>query len=122
MLLKIGWLCFLFFLIVGSLDCVRIFHGARCIVFASSCFFLIAEDRDDSSGCWDFHAQEGLIDNCYKLDDAVATEDGIVWVGDIYHIEGIIFVLCVLPSPKVTFNSILPRASIFLPPKPISGY
>jgi len=57
---------------------------------------LVAKDRDDSSGCWDFHAQEGLIDNCRKLDDVVAAEDGIVWVGDIYHIEGYYFCsLCV---------------------------
>ena len=37
-----------------------------------------------------------MIDNCCKLDDAVAAEDGIVWVGDIYHIEGYYFCsLCV---------------------------
>ena len=28
-----------------------------------------------------------MIDDCHKLDDAVATEDGIVWVGYIYDIE-----------------------------------
>ena len=31
-------------------------------------------------------------------------------------------VLCVTPSPNVTLSSILPRASILLPPKPIKGY
>ena len=29
-----------------------------------------------------------MIDDCLELDDAVAAEDGIVWVGDVYHIEG----------------------------------
>ena len=29
-----------------------------------------------------------MIDDCRGLDDAVAAGDGIVWVGDVYHIEG----------------------------------
>ena len=35
-----------------------------------------------------------MIDNCRELDEAVAAEDGIVWVGDVYHIEG--YELCSL--------------------------
>ena len=31
-------------------------------------------------------------------------------------------VLCVAPSPNVTLSSILSRASILFPPKPMSGY
>ena len=88
-LLRIEWLRFIIFaVIVVGFNCVYIFHGTRCIVLASPGFFLVAEDHDDSSGCWDFPAQEGLIDNCRKLDDAIAVEDGIVWVDDVYHIEG----------------------------------
>ena len=88
-LLKTWWLrFFLFFFVVCGFDCVDIFHGTRRVVFASSGFFLVAEDRDDSSGCRDFHAEVSLVDNCCELDDAVAAEDGIVWVGDVYHIEG----------------------------------
>ena len=29
-----------------------------------------------------------MVDNCCKFDDTVAVEDSIVWVGDVYHIEG----------------------------------
>jgi len=29
-----------------------------------------------------------LIDDCRELDNTVAAEDGIVWVSDVYHIEG----------------------------------
>ena len=29
-----------------------------------------------------------MIDDCRKPDDAVAAKDGIVWVGNVYHIEG----------------------------------
>ena len=47
-----------------------------------------AEDRNDSTGCWHLHAEVVLINDCRKLDDAVADEDGIVWVSYIYHIEG----------------------------------
>ena len=71
-----------------------IFHGTCRIVFAPSGFFLVAEDRDDSSGCRDFHAEVSLVDNCCELDDAVAAEDGIVWLGYIYHIGG--YELCSL--------------------------
>ena len=28
-----------------------------------------------------------MIDDCRELDDTVAAEDGIVWVGYVYHIE-----------------------------------
>ena len=28
-----------------------------------------------------------MINDCRELDDVVAAEDGIVWVGDVYHIE-----------------------------------
>ena len=65
-----------------------VFHSTRRIVFASSCFFLVAEDRDDSCGCQHFHAEASLIDNCRELNDAVAAEDGIVWVGYSHHVEG----------------------------------
>ena len=30
----------------------------------------------------------GLVDDSPKLDDGVAAEDGVVWVADVYHIEG----------------------------------
>ena len=35
-----------------------------------------------------------MIDDCRKPDDAVAAKDGIVWVGNVYHIEG--YELCSL--------------------------
>ena len=35
-----------------------------------------------------------MVDNCCKLDDAVAAKDGIVWVGNVYHVEG--YELCSL--------------------------
>ena len=35
-----------------------------------------------------------LIDDCCKLNDTVAAEDSIVWVGYVYHIEG--YELCSL--------------------------
>ena len=35
-----------------------------------------------------------MIDNCRKLDDAIAAEDGIVRVGDVHHIES--YELCSL--------------------------
>ena len=53
-----------------------------------------AEDHDDCSGCRDFHAEVSLVDNGCELDDTVAAEDGIVWVGYVYHIEG--YELCSL--------------------------
>ena len=122
-LLKTGWLrFFLFFFVACGFDCVDIFHGTRRVVFASSSFFLVAEDRDDSSGCRDFHAEVNLVDNCCELDDAVAAEDGIVWLGYIYHIEG--YELCSLGVAFSNGHIQLYFAEGFdlLPPKPISGY
>ena len=87
-LLKTGWLrFFMFFFIVCGFDCVDIFHGTGCVVFASSGLFLVAEDRDDSSDCRDFHVEVSLVDDCRELDDVVVAEDGIVWAGYVYHIE-----------------------------------
>ena len=67
---------------------MHIFHGACRIVFASSGFLLVAEDRDDPFGCWQLHAKVCLVDDCREVNNVVATEDGVVRVADVYHIEG----------------------------------
>ena len=106
-LLRIECLHFLIFaVIIVGFDCVHIFHCTRCIVLTPPCFFLVAEDCDDSSGRWHLHAEVCLIDDCLELDDGVVTEDSIVWVGDAYHIKG--YELCSLDVPftesHVQFN------------------
>ena len=35
-----------------------------------------------------------MVDDCCELDDVVAAEDGIVWVGNVYHVKG--YELCSL--------------------------
>ena len=35
-----------------------------------------------------------MVDDCYKLDDSITAEDGIVWVCNVYHVEG--YKLCSL--------------------------
>ena len=93
-LLKTWWLrFFLFFFVACSFDCMDIFHGTCRIVFAPP-RLLVAEDCDDSSGRWHLHAEVCLIDDCRELDDGVAAEDGIVWLSDVYNIEG--YELCSL--------------------------
>ena len=52
----------------------------------------------------------------------IAAEDGVVGVVVSTTSKVIASVLWVLPSPNVTFNSILLRASILLPSKPMCGY
>ena len=69
-----------------------------------------------------FHAEVSLTYHCRELDDAVAAEDGVVWVGNVYHVEG--YKLCSLgvAFAKGYIQLYFSRASIFLPPKPISEY
>ena len=62
------------------------------------------------------------MNHCCKFNKGVAPEDGVIWVVDVNYIKVIASVLCAAPLPNVTLSSILPRASILLPPKPMSGY
>ena len=65
-----------------------IFGGTCRIVFAPACLLLVVEDRDDSSSGWMLLAEVCLVNDSPELDDGAEAEDGVVWVADIYHIEG----------------------------------
>ena len=121
-LLKTGWLHFLFFFVVCGFDCVNIFHSTCRIVFASSGIFLVAEDRDDSSGCLEFHAQVSLVDDCCELDDTVAAEDSILWVGNVYHVKGFELYSLSIAFAEGYIQLYFAEGFNSFPPKPISGY
>ena len=59
-----------------------------------------------------------MIDYCHELDDGVATEDGIVWVGNVHHIEGYELRSLGVPFAEGHIQFDFPRASIFFPLKP----
>ena len=52
------------------------------------CLLLVAKDRDHSSGGWQLHTEVCLVNDNPELDDGVSAEDGVVWVADVYHVEG----------------------------------
>jgi hypothetical protein len=49
-----------------------------------------------------------------------SAEDGVVWVIEVYYVEGYVFCSYIFWPSKETGRDIFPKASILFPPKPIS--
>jgi hypothetical protein len=78
-------------------------------------------DGDDSMKGWHLHAEIAHVDSHIEFVSIASVEDHIVWVVEVDNVKGHVFILALCWYPKDTSKEILPKASIFLPPKPTSG-
>jgi hypothetical protein len=50
---------------------------------------------DDAVQSWHFHAQVTHMDGCIEPVCKPSAEDGIVWVIEVYYVEGHVFCSCI---------------------------
>ena len=63
-----------------------------------------------------------MVDNCYELNDAVAAKDGVVWVGNVYHVKGFELYSLSIAFAEGHIQLYFAEGFNSFPPKPISGY
>jgi hypothetical protein len=61
---------------------------------------LAAEDDYDSKSCWYFEAQVCRVQDSFECVQESSSEDGVIWVRHVNHIEGDVFDAGVLGSAE----------------------